>query len=348
MSAPKLLAAVACLAAACATAGPAPDPTMAILGARGVVLDNIDDHGVRDDQADPSRAHFEIPPGRHTLAVSLYTGSPPPGGDAKTVAVCFGAVAGHSYTARPVVVGTVWHPEIIDETTGDAVEKGCPAAVSADPAGAETTAVASSPAEVSTAPASLPVTAPPVRPPSDLPSAGVTAGLGFFFGGESLYDVRFTNAPDRSLSAGRGVMLSVGGLWTPLWSDSGVGFGLGAEVGWKYDSISADNGSVSLNRFPFDLTAHALIRIDHRWFVLLKGGLASEVGGHVEGTGFAAGTSYDLTCSWGPLGDGSLYYRFDRVAVGAGLRYTRLSDEIQGTRFNASSLGIVGSGQYAF
>jgi hypothetical protein len=356
----------------CATSGPVPEATMAIIGAKKVVVDSIDDRNVRDDNADPSKARFEISPGRHKVEVSLYTGPPDPARpeEAKVTAVCFGAVAGHTYRAQPVVEGGQWHPEIIDEDSGAAVQGQCPEVseppgpppvAEAPPAPAEGDSAPAPAAPAATVPPPTPAPAPATRAPASLPvpvtraprtatmpGSGLIASLGFFFGGEDLYKASFTNGPDRSLSAGRGVQLAVGGLWTPLWVDDQVGFGIGASVGWKYDSMSATNGSASLIRFPVSATVHGLFRLNNRWFALLGGGLATEVGGHLSGSGFAAGIDSDLTSTIGLLGEGSLYYGVDRVGLGAGLRYTSLRDHYQGDKVNASSLGIIGFVQYGF
>ena len=144
----------------------------------------------------------------------------------------------------------------------------------------------------------------PLGRDSNLPGSGLTAGVGFFVGGESLYTVSFTNGPDRNLNAGRGVLVTVGGLWTPLWIDDQFGFGAGASAGWKYDAIEASNGAISLTRFPLSATIHSLIRINKVWFTLLSGGLTKELGGEVSGSGFAATAGSSFTSSLGLLGEG--------------------------------------------
>jgi hypothetical protein len=371
MAAPKtspLVLAIALLTAGCATSGAVPDATVAVIESSATIVDTIDERNVRDDGPGAANARFEIPPGRHTVEVSLQADRPASEGtNAKTIAVCFGALAGHSYLTRPVFEQQRWRPEIVDEASGVAVQKACappapaiavvaPTATPAAFAPATPTTIAPAPTatvstvpEPSAAPQSLPVPLPPRLPhDTDLPGTGLSAGVGFFFGGQSLYDVHFTNAPDRSLSAGRGVLLSLGGLWTPLWVDDKIGFGVGARLGWKYDSIEAINGTASLTRFPVSASAHGLIRLDDRWFVLVSGGVEKEVGGHVSGNGFAAGINTELSSTLGLTGEAGLYVRMDHVAVGGGLRYSTLHDWFQGIKVNASSVGIVGCGQYSF
>jgi hypothetical protein len=294
-------------------------------------------------------ARFEIPPGPHTIEVSLPAdpSSPPKSEEiAPVIPVCFSALAGHSYLTHPVFEQNRWRPEIIDEDSGAIVLAKC--VVAADPGTPPAAAVASAAAEPSAPPVTLPVASRPASPAADLPGTGVDVGVGFFVGGTKLYDIVFLNAPGRSLSAGRGVLISLGGRWTPLWIEDSVGFGVGAALGWKYNSISADNGSVSLTRFPLDLSVHGLFRLNTRWFVLAGGGLTRELGGHVSGDGFASAADSDLDSNWGLAAQAGLHYRVERVALGGSLRYSHLRGRFMGTKIDASSVGIVASGQYGF
>jgi hypothetical protein len=343
------------LLGACATAQSVSAPGAATLGAKGAVVDTIDARNVHDETVG---ARFEIPPGPHTVEVSLPADPAAKSDEVKVIPVCFSAEAGHSYLTRPVFEENRWRPEIIDEDSGAIVLAKCTAPAEPEPAtepapaaeGApEPASPASPPVTVSTTPTSLPLPSVPAKPQAtDLPGTGVDVGVGFFWGGESLVDVRFFSNPDRSLSAGRGVQISVGGLWTPLWVEEHVGFGVGAGLGWKYDSIEASNGSVALTRFPFHLSVHSLFLLDRHWFALVGGGLTRELAGHLSGNGFAQEANGDIESSWGLTAQGNLYHRFDRVAVGAGVRYSRLRDHFFGQRIDASSVGLVGSGQYGF
>jgi hypothetical protein len=373
--------ALALVAGACATSGLPSGANVAIIGSEAAFVDTIDERDVRDEAAGVrTQARFEILPGPHTIEVSLDAGSfvAKANEGAKTIAVCFSAVGGHSYRAQPVFAQGRWRPEIIDEDTGGAVQVGCtqprdlptiaetaPAVSSSaadqtasapavppepTPTPAPPAAPPAAPAPAPAAPASLPVLSIAPRRHANLPGSGVNASLGFCFGGEALYQVTFTEAPDRTLSAGRGVQVSLGGLWTPLWSDDyRVGFGVGASAAWKYDSIEAINGRASLRRFPLALSVHSLIRFDERWFALVSGGPTTELGGHMSADGFfGPRIDADLSSTWGLFGEGALYYDVDHFALGAGLRYSRLRAWFMGTKYDASSLGIIGSAQYGF
>jgi hypothetical protein len=337
-------------AAGCATGHARADATSATLGSERTLIENIDERNVRGDGAEASNARFELPPGRHSVEVSLEKApatSRRRDESAQGIAVCFAAVAGHSYRTRPVFGAGRWHPEIVDESIGATVSSGC-ADTGAELAVQPAATVASVQLDENSRPASLPVPSRPASRDSTLPGTGVTAGVGFFFGGETLYTVTFTNAPERSLSAGRGVLVTVGGQWTPLWIDDQFGFGAGAALGWKYDSIEASNGTVSLRRFPLDLTVHSVIRVNSHWFALLSGGATKELANEVSGNGFAATASAAITSTWGLLGEGGFYYTVEHATFGAALRYSKAHDWFQGIEFDASSFGFIASGQYGF
>src|SRR5436305_11007423 len=114
-------------AAGCATGHSRADAMNATLGSERTLVENIDERNVRGDGAEASHARFELPPGRHSVEVSLEKDSSAPQrpDSAPGIAICFAAVAGHSYRTRPVFAAGRWHPEIVDESTGLAVSSGC-------------------------------------------------------------------------------------------------------------------------------------------------------------------------------------------------------------------------------
>jgi hypothetical protein len=285
---------VALLVVGCATGGARQSAGTALLGSRQAVLESIDDQYVREDGAAARKAQFELAPGRHTVQVSLEsnaTAMRAPSDRAKTITVCFHAREGRSYLAQPIIEGNRWRAEIVDESTGASVSRACADPQETSPA-VEGLTLPSSPMATEPPPsAPLPVPARTLIRDPDLPGSAVTAGVGFCFGGESLYRVSFADGPDKNLRAGRGVLVTVGGLWTPLWIDDRFGLGAGGSIGWKYDNITAMNGSVSLARFPLSATVHSLIRISKLLFTVLSAGVTKEVGGKISGKGFAARTS---------------------------------------------------------
>ncbi len=343
------LTVLALLGVGCATSGHRPSAAAAILGSSKTVVESIDERNVRAEGGNPANAQFEIPPGRHAIEVSLESDSSVQHAatDPATITVCFNAVAGRTYLTQPIIEGSRWRPEIVDEFTGSGVSTGCAEAPDTSSAANGPDTIVSPSSGEKLALASLPVP-PRAGRDSNLPGSGLTAGVGFFFGGESLYKVTFSNAPDRNLNAGRGVLVTAGGLWTPLWIDDQFGFGAGASIGWKYDSISASNGEVTLTRFPVSATVHSLIRLGKLWYTLLSGGLIKEVGGQVSGSGFAAAANASFTSSLGLLGEGAIYHTLGPATLGAIVRYSSSHDWLEDTQFDASSVGVIASAQYNF
>jgi hypothetical protein len=145
-----------------------------------------------------------------------------------------------------------------------------------------------------------------------------------------------------TLSAGSGVFLSIGGIWTPLWIGDELGLGVGGYLGLKYDSIGGSNASLSLTRFPIGFAAHALIRLSERWFFLIRGGVQKEYGVSLSGSGGVSGSA-DLDGSLGGLGEGGFYYVThlgeDHTAVVITFRYTSGHDSANGASVDASSAG---------
>jgi hypothetical protein len=337
------------LTVGCATTHSMGDAGSAILESRKTVVESIDDRNLRAGGTDESEAKFEIPAGRHSVEVglpSVSTATPAPADPGKTITVCFDASAGRSYKTQPVFEGDRWRPEIVDVGAGIVVSRTCAEMPEKNAAINDPALAVAAPLEQKISSASLPV--PPRPRDPNLPGSGLTGGVGFFAGGDSLYKVALDTGMDRFINAGRGVLVTVGGLWTPVWVDDQVGFGAGASVGWKYDTIEASNGEVSLTRFPLTATVHSLIRFNKRWFTLLSGGLTKEIGGEMSGSGFAANASRSFTGTLGLLGEGGVYFAISSATLGAAVRYSSSRDQFGGSEVDASSLGVIAASQYTF
>jgi hypothetical protein len=179
------------------------------------------------------------------------------------------------------------------------------------------------------------------------PGNGVTFELGAFFGGEDIITAQLSDGSTRTLSAGQGVALAIGGMWTPLWigDDDHVGFGVGVSAGWKYDSIDASNASVSFTRYPVDVSLHALLRLDDSWLFLVKGGIQKELDIGISGGGDANQLNSSLNGGLGGFGEVGFYYVFGaggaHLATAFTLRYTAVHDSVAGTSVPASNFGLL-------
>jgi hypothetical protein len=207
---------------------------------------------------------------------------------------------------------------------------------------------------VSAAPAPpprAPVQAPPlaslmtdgqgaVLPQAPRPGTGFHLAMGLAGGGDNLVTAQFSNGDSSTLSAGGGVYLAIGATVTPLWIGNTVGLGLGGDIGWKYDSISASNGSVDMSRFPLDLWAQALIALSDSWYVHLLAGPHKESGVNLSGSGVVSGGA-DFGSPWGWIAQGGLYTTTSwHMAFAFGLRYTGVHYTFAGQTINASNIGL--------
>jgi hypothetical protein len=179
------------------------------------------------------------------------------------------------------------------------------------------------------------------------PLFGLNGALGLAFGGDNLITATFADGSTRDLPAGRGVILSVGAMATPLWAGP-VGLGLGVDIGVKYTSISASNGTASFTRFPLVLSAHALFDVTHHWYILAAGGLHHELGVSLTGDGLFSGLSADFDSNWGGMAELGAFYAKKHLGASGTIRYTSARYFIAGQTFDASNVGVFGVIHYNF
>ncbi len=166
------------------------------------------------------------------------------------------------------------------------------------------------------------------RPLRD-PKWGFVFEVGVGGGGDDLVKVSLSDGSSQTLSAGDGIALSLGLMYTPLWIDHTVGLGLSATAGYKGWSVGGSNGDISIGRFPLVLAVHVLPRLTPRWFLFGRGGLDKEVDASLSGSGIASGTNLDLTAQLGWFAEAGIYSIIDttqqRGAWSLTFRYTRLT-----------------------
>ena len=78
---------------------------------------------------------------------------------------------------------------------------------------------------------------------------GPTVDLGGAFGGNKVATVIFTNGDSENIRAGQGVTIDVGGFIRPSFDSP---FELRATIGDKYESTSANNADIYLNRLTWE------------------------------------------------------------------------------------------------
>lgn len=170
--------------------------------------------------------------------------------------------------------------------------------------------------------------------------AGGALDFDFPVGADTLAVVKFTDGTTQNITAGNGVILSVGG--------GAIFFGpqphrLEAllSVGLKYSTMQpTDNADLTFFRVPIELLA--FYRNDKLYF-RAGGGGALYVGNSMSGSGLASG----LDVTFEPAVAGIVQADFISGGFFAGLRYTalKLRTESSSTSFSANSIGV-GAGYY--
>jgi hypothetical protein len=178
------------------------------------------------------------------------------------------------------------------------------------------------------------------------------AGLGG--GGDDLVTVGLTDGSSQTLSAGDGVAVSLGVMWTPLWLGDALGLGVSGTLGYKGWSVGASNADITIQRFPFMAAVDLLPRIGRNWLLLARGGLDKETKVSISSSGAASGIGGDLEAKLGAFAEGGVYHTYDifkRVEVkpdgtlpvqhGASsltVRYTKLTYTANGVSVDGQSL----------
>jgi hypothetical protein len=179
---------------------------------------------------------------------------------------------------------------------------------------------------------------PAATPSLSTPGTGIFVRIGFSLGGETLFR---TDRGGGSLDAGKGAILTLGAMATPLWASDTAGFGVAGEVGWMGGGLSASNGSASFDRFPVVGTVHVLLRPARRWGILLGGGVRKDFGASLTGTGAGNLGRLEPSGGLGGLGQVGLYHSFaPNVAFDGMFRVTALQYDIEGVTVDATNFGL--------
>jgi hypothetical protein len=322
-----------------------------LTAARGTNLVSVDRRPVRGGKFEV----YDILPGRHqvvaevkesnSLAPHLQTLN-----DMRTP-FCFDAEAAESYSVAVSVDGEELRQAILDRDSGEDVRTDC----------------ASEPAQARSATAAR-VAESPERPPAHVerprsrfraaeedepedgespvrgpiaPIMGARLGFGFGFGGDDLIKATYTNGDTQSLSAGSGVVFSLGAVATPLWVGDAAGFGVGGSIGVKYDSMSASNGNISFVRVPADLWLQTLLRVSPHWFFTVAGGMHKDLDATLSGSGLAADINYSFDRPWGWMAElGFLNMTSRNLGYTFAFRFTNAKYLYESAPINAQSFGL--------
>ncbi|HMF39088.1 MAG TPA: hypothetical protein VKQ32_00270 [Polyangia bacterium] len=323
-------------------------------------------------------AIFTIAPGMH-LVTFFLDDNPPPGGkwrrtSAESLAVCWDAQVRHLYRVRPAYDGEQWKPEVIDATTNAVIPtvamlpaptrcfpNGAGAGLSSstlsvlERSGAPPEQIESVRAQLEPQPGASRVRfqneteisagAAPIVPRAPNPTFTLHFDTGYAAGGNDLVNISFSNGESRTLSAGDGVYLTVGVDWTPVWISGVVGLGVGGSFGFKYANVGASNGSVSLMRLPIAGTAHGMVRLGPKWFLLVRGGVEKDTNAALSGDGDAQLPTISLASNLGALAEvGPGFVNANHVGMTVTARLTVIDYTAGSQIIHASNFGIMVGG----
>lgn len=187
---------------------------------------------------------------------------------------------------------------------------------------------------------------PPASEPDRDPVLGLNLGLGVAFGGDELGEAEFDDGTRGTLGAGNGVVISVGVMFTPIWLAGKLGLGIGGDAGWKYTSLSGQNGILSLDRFPLVASAHVLYEVSPRWYLMASGGPSYEAGISITGDGVFDGIHGRPDGDVGWMAEVGAFYAKRELGADITLRYTAARFEESGDPVDASSVGLFGAFHY--
>ena len=181
------------------------------------------------------------------------------------------------------------------------------------------------------------------------PGNGFGFEMGGAFGGDEVARAIFTDGHTETIHAGGGVVLAVGGAWTPVWIGQVLGLGLATSIGYKASEIADDNGnSLRLTSVPWDLSVQALLALQRHWYLLLRGGVQKELDVHFSGRGIAAPVDLFLTAPFGAQMEGGLMAYGSFSAFALTVRSSAVRYQAAGTSVDASSVAILGSLYFYF
>jgi hypothetical protein len=153
--------------------------------------------------------------------------------------------------------------------------------------------------------------------------------VGADFGGDSIVTATFTSGSSESIKANEGIYFA-GGLL--------MGTGLeGVEVeisaGYKYTSITADNGDITWTRFPLE----ALVFYRFPQF-RIGGGPTYHLSPKLKGSGVAGGLNVNVDDALGVVLQGDYLLWNGRITLGG--RYTILDYKANGVSAKSNGVGI--------
>lgn len=160
--------------------------------------------------------------------------------------------------------------------------------------------------------------------------------MGIHGGGDEIANATFTSGDSQRIKAGE--LLSVAaGIVLPI-NDS---FEAQGTIGWKFDSITADNGDIEWDRFPLDL----LLFYRATENVRVGAGISYHVNPKLSGSGAASAINVDFDNALGFATE--VGYSFGKEGafqgVYLGLNFTAIDYKVSPTqaKVDGNSIGLI-------
>lgn len=178
----------------------------------------------------------------------------------------------------------------------------------------------------------------PQPPAAPHPGSGFLLTLGGAFGGDELAKATYTNGDTATLSAGGGLVLAAGGMLTPLWIRNKVGLGLGAEIGWKYQTIGDSSRSISMSRFPMVLQLHSFLPLSQTWFLRPAFGIHKELAPTISDDSYG---TIDLESPVGWMAELGVYSMSTwHLGWSVAVRFTSVHYTFRADRLDGNNVGV--------
>jgi hypothetical protein len=177
-------------------------------------------------------------------------------------------------------------------------------------------------------------------PQAFLPTYDIAAELGFFQGGSALVTAIRSNGQNETLGAGDGLLLGLGARVTPLWLAGRVGFGGGANAGFKVWQVGSSNsGNSSIFKWVLTATGHMALSFDPTWLVVLQAGVEKDFG--IDWSIDSASSGVPFRSRTGFVGDLGLQHALsDNLSVAGSFRFTLLDYAVETETVGANSFGV--------
>jgi hypothetical protein len=302
------------------------DATSVIFSGAGTSMQTIDGRPVEDG----AFTRFQVEPGPHSVEIELSQEGPSPQAARRLRTTCFEARPSRLYEVQ-TEPGARIRASVIDANNGRKVGSPCtpstPTASAAVEADGGTDSNDDTEAEQPS---------PSRRPPM----ASARVGLGEAVGGETAFEVQYSNGDSNVLHNGDGITVTLALALVPYWIGDSLGLGLGASTGFKYGWLDADGSSASISHTSIATWFQLVFRPTNLWFGTFALGAQKDFDISVNTNADGQSKSFSLKSDWGFMSELGLYRLLSRhFGCGFVLRFVKIDYTVNDQVAAADSFG---------